>query len=421
MRVRQAIRRLLVLLVLLLILRKSVLPPADELERIRVFTRNIEFDYVGWVINASFVKATQTALSMPRYLTEEQQYQVVRCYLSLVEEIRDTENVIELIYSDPAITNPQEQAESRQKYLDYLIELRSWLGPLCESVLQQQLNTTLAEVDLATGGQPLPPVLYHITPLPLALIISPREVVRQDHDISLISALSLEEIVRLEGEVELTDDVSALVENVGGVGAYPTMVMSTTDVHWLVNVTAHEWTHNYLTLRPLGLNYFTSPELRTMNETTANIVGGEVRDAFFEIYPEYLAPKISPPVPDASRTADMETEAVRSETVDFREEMHETRVTVDQLLLQDKVEEAETYMEERRQFLWDYGYRIRRLNQAYFAFHGAYADAPGGAAGADPVGPAVRELRQQSASLADFLNRISWMTSFEALERAVEQ
>jgi hypothetical protein len=67
-----------------------------------------------------------------------------------------------------------------------------------------------------------------------------------------------------------------------------------------------------------------------------------------------------------------------------------------------------------------HGYLIRKLNQAYFAFYGAYADTPGGAAGEDPVGPAVRALRQQSASLADFLNRISWMTSFDQLQAAVK-
>jgi hypothetical protein len=78
-------------------------------------------------------------------------------------------------------------------------------------------------------------------------------------------------------------------------------------------------------------------------------------------------------------------------------------------------------MEVRRKFLWDHGYQIRRLNQAYFAFNGAYADEPGGAAGADPVGPAVRSLRQQSASLADFLNRISWMTSLADLQKALHK
>ena len=50
-------------------------------------------------------------------------------------------------------------------------------------------------------------------------------------------------------------DVSALVVAVGGIGIYPTMVMSTTDLPWLIEMVAHEWIHNYLTLCPLGVNY----------------------------------------------------------------------------------------------------------------------------------------------------------------------
>jgi hypothetical protein len=73
-------------------------------------------------------------------------------------------------------------------------------------------------------------------------------------------------------------------------------------------------------------------------------------------------------------------------------------------------------MEQRRQFFWDNGYAIRKLNQAYFAFYGSYADVPGGAAGEDPVGPAVRDLRRRSQSLADFLHSMSAFTSFEQLQ-----
>ena len=77
--------------------------------------------------------------------------------------------------------------------------------------------------------------------------------------------------------------------------------------------------------------------------------------------------------------------------------MRITRETADQMLAAGKIDEAEAYMEQRRQLFWDHGYQIRKLNQAYFAFHGAYADQPGGAAGEDPVGAAVRKLRAQKS------------------------
>ena len=78
-------------------------------------------------------------------------------------------------------------------------------------------------------------------------------------------------------------------------------------------------------------------------------------------------------------------------------------------------------MEGRRLIFLQNGYLLRNLNQAYFAFHGAYADIPGGAAGEDPVGPAVRAFRAQSESLADFVNRMSWMWKFEQLQESINQ
>jgi hypothetical protein len=100
--------------------------------------------------------------------------------------------------------------------------------------------------------------------------------------------------------------------------------------------------------------------------------------------------------------------------------MHTTRVQVDALLQEGKVEEAEAYMEARRQIFYNQGYRfLRRLNQAYFAFYGAYADEPGGAAGDDPVGGAVRELRARSDSPREFLLRMAWMDTYADLTRAL--
>ena len=134
-------------------------------------------------------------------------------------------------------------------------------------------------------------------------------------------------------------------------------------------------------------------------------------------YPELVPP---PPTPKPYATYQTHPDELGEPLAfDFRAEMRTTRMTVDQLLAEEKITEAETYMEERRQYLWENGYQIRRLNQAYFAFHGAYADTPGGAAGDDPVGAAVRLLRAESASLSEFINKISWISSFDGLRALV--
>jgi hypothetical protein len=205
-------------------------------------------------------------------------------------------------------------------------------------------------------------------------------------------------------------NVSSLIVDVGGIGVYPTMVLETSNLNFLIEVVAHEWIHNFLSLRPLGLNYFSSPELRTMNETAAAIAGREIGHIVVErFYPELLPP---PPPPEEEIEPG---EPPPPPVFDFREEMRETRVTADRLLAEGDITGAEDYMEERRKVFWENGYRLRKLNQAFFAFHGAYADQPGGPAGEDPVGEAVRKLFSESPSLASFLKRIAWMTSFEEL------
>jgi hypothetical protein len=339
-------------------------------------------------------------------------------FLQLLEQIWQVQTEIEDIYADPAVQEPQVASAEQSAKLDQLMQEREWLQPLAESVLEAQVSQVAAEAGLTLGGQAIPPLLYHMTPPPAALIISPRNVIQQGENISISPDLTTEEIEVLEAQVDEALDVSSLVVGIGGIGVYPTMVMETTNISWLSEVVAHEWVHNYLTLRPLGMNYLTSPELRTMNEMAASIAGMELGEAVIaRYYPAYLPDEpspfwtqIGPPAPRAV------------ETFNYRAEMHETRVNADRLLAEGEIEEAESYMELRRRFLWDNGYHIRKLNQAYFAFYGAYADSsgqPGGAAGEDPVAAAIRTLRDQSDSLAQFINRLAWMASYEALQEAI--
>ena len=213
-------------------------------------------------------------------------------------------------------------------------------------------------------------------------------------------------------------DVSTLVVPVGGLGSYPTMIQQSASLAWVTEVIVHEWVHNYLTLRPLGLRYSASDDLRTMNETAASLLGLEIGRLVLErYYPEFAPP---PPSPPEAQPRPAEPPPDEPPVFDFRLEMRNTRVEVDALLAEGKVEEAEAYMEERRGVFWENGYRIRRLNQAYFAFYGAYADEPGGAAGEDPVGAAVRELWARIREPAAFLRTMAWMSDFEDLQRALE-
>ncbi len=413
MKFRHIPRLLCLVLITAVVLTTSVIPLDNPTEKARRFTSPYEFDYIAWTVNAMGQKTGQSKLKTDQRLTPEYQRLAVLRYFDLIRQLETTQAQIEAVYADPNISDPAEVSADLLASQRNLETALTTLAPITESVLQDQISQVLQENGLDFLGQPLPPVLFHSTPLPKALIVSPRDSIRQDVNISLLSDLNLDEINRLEDSVSKYMNASVLIVDVGGIGVYPTMVQRSSDLRWTLDTIAHEWTHNYLTLHPLGLNYDTTPQLRTMNETTASIVGGEISsEVLRRFYPELYT--------ESENSSDSVLSAPSAQTFDFRNEMHITRVKVDELLAQGKIDEAESYMEQRRIVFVQHGYLIRKLNQAYFAFHGAYAEAPGGAAGEDPVGPAVRAFRSQSASVGEFLKEIARMNSFAELQKAVE-
>ena len=95
---------------------------------------------------------------------------------------------------------------------------------------------------------------------------------------------------------------------------------------------------------------------------------------------------------------------------DFNAEMRETRLTVDRMLESGDVDGAEEYMESRREEFVSGGHPIRKLNQAFFAFYGAYAESP---ASSSPIGGQVRRLRELTPDLGTFLGLVSSISSYD--------
>jgi hypothetical protein len=420
MRLSRLVEITLLLVAGALLMSDSGPRPQEEQDRARAFTRDIEFEYLSWMLDAARVKAQASAAGIPGYLDRSASRTVVADHFLVTHKIIRAEEALGRIYADPIVTDKDAATAHIRQQLQQMYAWQDQLAPLAEGVVQAQVAEVAADLGLATLGQSLPAVLFHSTSVPDALVVSPRDQIRQSANISIEANLPIEEQAALEQRVESGLKASALVVPVGGVGVYPTMVMQTTDRRWLASTVAHEWTHNYLQLRPLGLLYDHTPELRTMNETTADIVGTEIGD---EIIRRFYSGVASADLRDPMWVALGDRYADPNDNdpppFDFRMEMHTTRVTVDVLLAGGRIDEAEDYMERRRRSFVEHGYFIRRLNQAYFAFYGAYADVPGGPAGKDPVGPAVRALRARSQTLSEFVDQIAWMTSFEQLQQAV--
>jgi hypothetical protein len=412
-------RRAFVIVLILMVLVRDVPPANDVIAQVSARVGSLQFDFIGWTLDALGLKGSQTASNEQSYMQADQRKAMVDEYFDLLAQSLDLERQIDRVFADPEQTDPNAASLDLKTQLSQARARMNQIAPIAEAVMQEQISVILAEQGFGTGGQILPPVEFHITALPGFLIVSPRDRIELQTYANIEPGLNAADETALEDRIEKDLNVSALIAPLGGLGTYPTMIYETSNLNYTMEVGAHEWAHNYLTLRPLGIIYESAPRLRTMNEVTATLFGQEIgRLVIARYYPERLPPPPAPrPTPDPNATPTPEPTRDPN-AFDFNTEMHETRVTVDALLAEGKIEEAEAYMEARRQMFVERGYQIRKLNQAYFAFYGAYNTGPG-AGGQDPVGPAVLALRDQSPSLKAFLDTMSWMTSFEELQAAV--
>jgi len=393
-------------------------PPASiETQALRAIA-NRRFNFVGWEIDALWGKLTHSLIAPQRYMTKDARRAFVLEYLRITNEIGRLESSIRILYTDPAVEDPNEATRNQQVELGDLRAKQSARQLVAEAILQEQVASILMSEGFGGARQLLPPVNAHFTPLPSLVVVSPRDQIETLFSHPLEHGLNTAQREAIEAQIDGDLDVSSLVTGIGGLAAYPAMLLESGSINWITNVIAHEWAHHYLAPRPLGWNYMGSPETRTINETVASIVGQEIgRQVIARYYPEYLPPE--PPEKRADEDRPPPKAPPEPPTFGFRAEMHETRVHVDELLAAGKVEAAERYMEERREVFVEQGYAIRKLNQAYFAFHGAYADQPG-ASGADPIGPAVRQLRERSPDLHTFVGRIAGVTTLWELKQALD-
>ncbi len=377
------------------------------------------FDFTGWEIHALSDKALNALVAPQRYMDEGRQTQTVRRYFQLVNEIHQLEARVETIYADPHIADREAASAPLRARRDALRATQREQQALVESIVEVQVSKLLAEYGFEVGGQVLPPVAVRFTELPVMLIVSPRARIERIGAYPLAHGLTVEQMEAVEASVDADLGVSSLVVPIGGLAVWPAMLIETGYLPSAIEAAAHEWAHHYLTFFPLGFNYDATPETITINETVASIVGTEIGWAVLDRY----YPDLAPPPPDYAPLPPTNPGLPAdgpSPAFDFRAEMRTTRVHVDELLAAGRIQEAEQYMQARRVLFVENGYAIRKLNQAYFAFYGSYADEPG-AAGADPIGPALRELRFRSASLADFIRTVRGLTSLADIQRALDE
>ncbi|MFM7175580.1 MAG: hypothetical protein ACKO4U_21415 [Caldilinea sp.] len=360
------------------------------------------WDLLGWEIQAIAAKLRAGQLAAP--LSADEPASQVTTYLERANRAGELEREVERLYSEagaPAATHPQ--LAILEKELTQLRAAQQEVRPAVEAILEAQISAEVRAAGLTFWGQAFPPVWFTFTDPPKKLVVSPRGRILTSYYAMLRPDLLPERRESIEQAILADDNLSAYITNIGGLGAYPTQVVDRAPLEWVLTTVAHEWVHNYLTLHPLGIHYNNTPELTLINETVAEIVGNELgQRALEKQYPAYAL---------ADRRSE-QTEPAERSAFDFNREMRHTREIVDQYLALGRIADAEAYMEIRRLLFVENGYPIRKLNQAYFAFHGSYGTR---AAATSPLGSQLIELRSLTPDVKSFLEAVRGLTAAEQL------
>ena len=332
-------------------------------------------------------------------------------YFDLGRELLIARDALNRAMSDPSVGGEVSLEGEVERVADERTALRDGVEETIESVL----STAIRESGLSEWERfVFPPVDIRLAGPPVLLLTSPRDRIERQHEVLLEPDISLVVRERLEDRLMAENDVAALSFQVAGLAAYPASVLDIIPLDDTFRASAHEWMHHYMAFRPLGQKMFTSAEMVTLNETLADMVGREIGDRARE---RLLEGAERPSIPAAPLLAPESGLHGRDEHFGFSEEMRETRLRVDELLAEGKVDEAEAYMEERRLYFVENGYPIRRLNQAYFAFHGTYAE---NAASSSPIAGQLHRFRELSPDLRTFVLRMADISSYSQFLKRLE-
>ncbi|MFC2052115.1 hypothetical protein ACFLT4_05240 [Chloroflexota bacterium] len=403
-------RRLIITgLLLIFLLSGSCTPGRDFNDHLSSIVKSYLFNFAGWESRAIAEGINQWLFGKHEKIDGE--IGVVTEYFSSTERIEAIKLKIE---AANAVSRESDLA-SLEAELNELEKQKAALKETVERIIEKQIRNILTEQGIfnpIVGAKvSFPPVNFKLEKPPYLLVISPRDRIESISETVLKPSLDLEEMEDIEAKVDELG-VSSLVVGLGGLGlTYPTFVTDDASLEFTLHTITEEWLHQYLVFKPLGFLYLLdlsglarNYEISTMNETVAGMVSKEIGSMVNEkYYSEY----------ENGTNQDQVSES----EFDFASEMREIRKTVDTYLTRREIEQAEEFMEQKRRYLVSKGYHIRKLNQAYFAFHGTYADKP---AFISPIGIELKELRDKSASLKDFLNTVAAMISRQDLRESIK-
>jgi hypothetical protein len=403
----------------LLALLLTALPVGDVLRLNPAQQAAIQYSYslTSWEARNLLSKWTHRAVRLLPWSSRPsmQGRELLDEYFRLGEEVRRLLDDVEEAAAG-AEAGVRKSLVEKEDELTQTMEARGRLRNDVEELIESAISAVLTELDIASFGDlDYPPVDIRLDEPPRVLVTSPRDRIARSHEALVATDVTVEEREMMERALR-DQDLSALVSNIGGVATYPAIVGNLGSLRWTLGTSAHEWMHHYLVanLKPLGLKAHSAPEMLTINETMVDMAGREIGDLAFE----RLGGAVEPPSPGAPEYRGAQEPERDGDGFDFGAAMRETRLRVDDLLAAGAIQEAEEFMEAQRLLFVENGFHIRKLNQAYFAINGTYAEQP---QSSSPVGDQMREVRSLVPNLKTFISTMSAVSSHREFLRVMDR
>ena len=363
--------------------------------------------------------------------SREERLAELREFFRIGDEIRSLESEVDPLRASSgnprasaggsAMAFPSKAAEVLLDRLDSLGRQRSAMKPGVEETLESEVRAVIDQEGLSSWfGLIFPPVDVALSSPPRVLVVSPRDRIERMETVLLEADMGVDDMEVLEEKIFREQDLAALVQGIGGVATYPTIVSQDGSLRRALILTAHEWLHTYWFFRPLGWNFWSNSQMTTLNETAADLAGKELGNLAYQAITgqKVEEPTVSDPPLSGEAQGPDGADSRDGRAFDFNVEMRKTRLRVDELLNEGRVEDAEAYMEERRRLFGENGLPIRKLNQAFFAFHGTYATS---AASTSPIGGEVERARRSVDSVGDFIRTMSKFGSYREFQEHVSR
>jgi len=365
-----------------------------------------EFDLMGFELGNVFDKWAYRAAGITPWsnvskITKQKDFDK---YIELSPFIREAEfALLEVLAQD---SNNVSKISKTQVDLKKFFLQRDSVRNGAEEHLETAITKTLKEHRIGSTGKFVwPPVDIRIDNPPRLLIISPRTEIRRIETVLINPEITVEQIANIENKLLKNYDVSAIILKVGGLATYPSIIPSGRELLPMLEVSAHEWLHAHLFFYPLGQAFFEGGNMVTINETLANIVGDEIGGLTWSRL-------TGNPPPSRIQTNSM-VSTLDHTSFNYAAFMKETRLEVEKLLEFGEIEKAEYWMEKRRNELLEHGYYFRKINQAFFAFYGDYADSP---LAISPIANQLWALKTNIGSTGKLLKEMRQISSVKEFE-----